>query len=240
MKKFLALMLSLILSALPVCAEESAPAKNAFYGVWNLVAAVDGATSQPTVDFGMEMTLTLNEDGTFEAHANNFGQESSASGSWTEADGIISIEELDLELIIAEDGLRWGKESSYFLFSQENVLSSLDLAARQDVTLSDFNGVWVTTSQQMNDGTIEAISNLPIHTFEILDGSITTTVSTGETATTAGEMDLFRLTTPYLPTADESAEVKTIILRLQPDGHMSFELPIENGHYIFFCEKQTD
>lgn len=103
MKKLTALLLALCLGLMliPAMAEE-----NSVLGTWYLVSV---KTSEAEVDpaaIGMQASVDINEDGTIVTTVAQSGKTQQESGTWTEADGKITVvTENNTSEAVIEDGL---------------------------------------------------------------------------------------------------------------------------------------
>ena len=112
-------------------------------GEWYLGMMTSEEGSYSPSDFGMEITLTLNEDGT--AQVDSMG--SVVDGSWEadgdgwklSADGELRMI-LDEEILVVTDAS--GSDDTVMQFSREKTEAPEASPVRADAALEDFNGTW--------------------------------------------------------------------------------------------------
>ena len=179
MKKFAALLLALCL-CFSLALAESAD----LTGTWYLTEVISGEMSFNPSSIGLDMTITLNADGT--AACDVVGQ--STAGAWS-ADGstvTVTIEDdpmvftlVDGTLVAAAD------ETTTMVFGREPVEAvTIELGeARTDVALEDFNGVWTATVMDML-GMQFSVADMGLSmVITITDGVATIVEGEGEEAT---------------------------------------------------------
>lgn len=139
MKKAFAalLILSMLLSAVAIA--ETADVA----GVWYMVQMQSGETTINPADYGMEVTLTLAEDGTATMVGMNGGDDS--VGTWTISGNIVTVtidgDPLDFTL---EDGkLSASQDEMAMIFSQEAPdVEAFVPAEPVEAAVEDFAGAW--------------------------------------------------------------------------------------------------
>lgn len=132
MKKLLAVLLSMTLLLSSLCCGALAEAAD-ITGEW--YASL----------FGITMTMTVNEDGTYLL---SLPGEEDTTGAWTLNDSSLVLDPgTDNEAAFAYDGesLSANFDDVDFIFTREPVAAFEPAAARTDAALEEFAGVWGTT-----------------------------------------------------------------------------------------------
>lgn len=227
MKKVLSIVLTLMLTA-AMCAV--AFADDAITGEWycNLVKA-QGMETDPS-NMGMEMTLTVNEDGT--ANVAQGGEV--AEGTWADnGDGTYTFDiDGEFAVTIDEEGSLVMANEEYgmeLVFGRERVVSggyeASPVVAAGDI--SEFNGTWNAVSM-IYEGT-----EIPLTT---LDAYVTLVIADGTIDYAQGDLGLNDETTTYEDISETltgelvdgalSAGNGTLLLNLHEDGTLTNETVI--------------
>ena len=156
MKKFVSLFLALCLVVLMVPALAEAD----FTGTWYLVTLnMNGSLIENPAAMGLNMSFTLNEDGT--AVASNNGE--TTDSTWSYEDGKLIID--DLEMVINEDGTITADmgESGYMIFSRvAPEAEEIKIAdPNPDAALEDYAGTWICKYVSVNNMTLD-IQQIPL------------------------------------------------------------------------------
>lgn len=175
MRRIITLFVVLVMALSLTCAMAEA---DGVTGLWYLnIVEYEGVQLDPGA-MGMEMTMTLNADGTAAMTANIVGEEEVTEGSWTqEGDTVTVTADGDPMVFTLSDGNLIGamEDGSVMTFGLERVIleSFAPAAPVADATLADFNGTWhseyVDFSGMM---TVPAGSMGVDITLVILDGAI--------------------------------------------------------------------
>ena len=146
MKKPVSLILAVMIACmmLPVLAEATD-----VVGDWYLTEVQMGEDAMPPSALGMEMTITLNKDGTA-LIVTSYGEEAEEEAdTWALADGVITFtaEEGEAQQFLMEDGLlKYDIGGTYMIFSQE----APEAAALPQVIAAEsedaFLGEWTLTT----------------------------------------------------------------------------------------------
>ena len=135
MKKLIAVLLILALLGTMAMAEAAD-----VVGTWYAVeVVVEGQTFSPA-DFGIEVIVTLNEDGT----ATMDGVGDAAEGTWTIDGDTVTITEKDAEdtvMTLVDGKLTMSTDETTMVFSQEAPEAFVPAAAIE-AALEDFTGIW--------------------------------------------------------------------------------------------------
>lgn len=173
MKRKLTLLLACLMAltmALTGAAESLSPV-----GSWTLTGVeANGMTLDPAM-LGMEITMTLNEDGTAEMGMSGLVEE---GGTWSVEGDVVTVIDPDGEempMTLTEDGsLRAEQDGMAMIFTpatgdegQSLMGAATEVAVLEDVAMEDFNGEW-TAAYAVAQG-IE----VPLDTFGLaMDASI--------------------------------------------------------------------
>ena len=151
MKRKLTLLLTCLMAltmALTGAAESLSPV-----GSWTLTGVeANGETYDPAM-LGMEITMTLNEDGTAEMGMSGLVEE---GGTWSVEGDVVTVIDPDGEempMTFTEDGsLRAEQDGMGMIFTlstgdegQSAIGAAAEVAVLEDVALEDFNGEWTAT-----------------------------------------------------------------------------------------------
>lgn len=230
MKKLFSMLLACLLAlTLPVLAEST----EAFspVGTWYLIgASAQGVTVSPE-QLGMEMSITLNEDGT--ALLTLTGEEDS-TGSWTSDGSTVTVDDgADvIELSVNEDGTLSGEAGgAIMIFATEIPEATPAAAPLEAVALEDFNGEWVAF-KGVAMGAEVPLESLGLNmTFQIADGSVTV-LSNGVGGTVPAALEGNALVVNASP---------AISLYLYDDGTMAFTQESSGMSVdIFFAKSNTE
>jgi len=228
MKKIVALILTLCM--LCTCAFALATAEDVA-GVWYLTAIESDGMELPVSMFGMEMTMTLNTDGTALLESNMAETE---IGTWAmngaQVEVIDAVGEAQL-FDLVDDRLAGEQDGMKMILSREAAeeVVQTESPVKADATREEFNGTWVG-SHVMLMGMQMPMSMLDMGiVLEITsDGVTMTTTEEGVSETQAVEF-----------TFDQGAlTVGELILKLHEDGMMSYTEE-ETGMAMYF-EKSAE
>ena len=151
MKRKLTLLLACLMAltmALTGAAESLSPV-----GTWTLTGVeAEGMTLDPAM-LGMEITMTLNEDGTAQMGMSGLAEE---GGTWSVEGDVVTVIDPDGEempMTLTEDGsLRAEQDGMAMIFTlstgdegQSVIGAAAEVAVLEDVALEDFNGEWTAT-----------------------------------------------------------------------------------------------
>ena len=229
MKKLVSLIIALAMLCLmvPAMAEETLPT-----GEWYLISvSAEGTQVDPAV-FGMEMTLTLNEDGTC-----TMVSEETEEGTWTFEGNTLTITDANSETVLTyEEGLlKLDVSDGYMIFSQEKAtpveLPNVVPAESEDA----FLGNWVMTIAVVGDMAIPA---------EATDMAVTMTVEPGKVTMVNGE-DTVNAETAFeegaLSFTDEESGT-FVKLELNDDGSISYtvEVDAETAMTFYFVKADAE
>ena len=176
--------------------------------------------------FGMTMTLTLNEDGTY---VMDMGDDDPSEGTWKlDGESLIMDEGADGEITFAYDGSSLYADAGdgmEFLFTREPVAAFEPAAARTDATLEEYAGSWTCTLVSMMG------MQLPPELAEIELSMIIDGENVNLTLGLYGEPITADLTAPFadgamtltVPSEYEDEEDTVFTLQLLEDGTMSAE-----------------
>ncbi len=225
LKKFTALLLAVfMLTAL-------ATAQSAEYtGVWYLLSIEsEGVTLNPA-DMGMEMTITLNDDGS--GLVSSTGEEETPA-TWTLEDDVLTVvaEEDPLSLVLNEEGqLVASIEGTTMIFDREPPVAGFEAAAEVAAEdIADFDGTWNITMVNAYGMVVPfaamAESGLEDATVLIENGVLTAFEVTSEEAGTLVDGKLMIGSSM----GDEYAQSVSLL----EDGTLAFNYM----GIIFYCEK---
>ena len=194
MKKMIAVLIAVMMLATTAFAGVAmAAGEEDLTGTWYLHSMKQGGQeidASVLSSMGMNMTLTLNEDGS--ATMEMTGQEEIQEGTWT-ADGNSGVlafgNNLDFtledELIYVQqpaETVEEGQEAQVMVFGREAGEVDLTLApAVEDPQLSDFNGDWNCTT--------EVTFGIPLPMY-LMSSELTMTIEDGKAAVSAASSDL--------------------------------------------------
>lgn len=180
MKKFAALLLALML-CMGLALAETVDVT----GTWHLNEIISGEISINPGVLGMDMSITLNADGT--ATGDVAGE--TGEGTWSMEGGsvIVAMAGDPMTFTLENGNLISIVEGSTMVFSREKAeITTVELGeARTDVTMEDFNGQWNATIVDMMGMQIPVTDMGMLMTITIADGQVTLTEGEGETATTS-------------------------------------------------------
>lgn len=186
--------------------------------------------------FGMVMTMTLNEDGTY---VMDMGDDDPADGTWRlDGDSLIMDEDSDDGLVFAYDGesLYAEAEGIEFLFTREPVELFEAAPARTDAALEEFAGDWSCTLVSMMG------MQMPPEMAEI---EMALSIE-GETATMTlglfGEPETVELPVTFadgaltltIPADYEGGEDSVFTIQLLEDGTMSAASMMFEEEIVFY------
>ena len=186
--------------------------------------------------FGMVMTMTLNEDGTY---VMDMGDDDPADGTWRlDGDSLIMDEDSDDGLVFAYDGesLYAEAEGIEFLFTREPVEVFEAAPARTDAALEEFAGDWSCTLVSMMG------MQMPPEMAEI---EMALSIE-GETATMTlglfGEPETVELPVTFadgaltltIPADYEGGEDSVFTIQLLEDGTMSVASMMFEEEIVFY------
>ena len=210
MKKLASLLVALAM----LCVMLPATAEGIPTGEWYLISMQMGETAVDPAAFGMNLVLTLNEDGTCTMDS---GDGDPAEGTWTFDDNGLTITEADSEQTLAyEDGqLKLDMSDGCMIFSQEKAapveLPQVVPAESEDA----FFGNWVLANVGMG-GMV-----LPAEAAEI---TMTVNIEAGKAVFSTGEDEVTVDTTfadGALTFVDSTSDTE-IKLETTDDGNISF------------------
>ena len=230
MKKLLAVALALAL-LLAACAEAADVA-----GTWYLNALVmNGATVSPAA-FGVEMSITLKEDGTAIAATTN--EAGSGEGTWSiDGDEVtVVIDDQPLALALRDGELVADLVAQTMIFGREKaVAETFEPAPPVAAEIEDFDGEW-ETFQVCISGTY--------YDTAVLDEAITASVK-GGTVTMNGflfsdtqfETALQDGTLVFRAEDAESVLFDALTLRMLEDGSLSLTLNTGADDVVFILRR---
>jgi len=138
MRKILSLVLALCmaLALVPALAESAE-----LTGAWYAATMSQGETTLELAALGMQMTLTLNEDGTATM---DMSGEDLKEGTWKATDtGVdVTIDGSTVSGTLADGELSLAKDGQTILFNREAPKAIEFAEARTDTTLEEFNGTY--------------------------------------------------------------------------------------------------
>lgn len=220
MKKPLSVALSIMLALTLLCSASFAEAVD-FTGTWY------------TRLYGMEMTFTLNEGGSYTAHFDGEDESDETEGVWeATSTGIIFDKGTDEEVVLDYDaqantlsGITSGVE---LVFSRESIAAFELAPARADAAPEEYDGQWVATILCLGDVQAKPQEFQFELRLTVEDGqSILTLVVDGESADLSivpefsdGAMIL------TIEEEDDSAAY-TVVCQMLEDGSMSVTFPEE-------------
>ena len=183
MKKLVSVILALCLAMLMV----SALAEDALTGVWYLVSAESAGVSFTPSAIGMEIVLTMNEDGTFTTATTIAGQTTEESGTWTATDTGANIKDTttgDEKSLVLKDGslvLDMGEEGN-MIFGRTAPEAPAGPETVAAESADQFNGVWKMTTVsmmgiEMNPADLGMSTEV---TYTITDGQVVEESKDGE------------------------------------------------------------
>ena len=191
--------------------------------------------------FGLVMTLTVNEDGTY---VMDMGDDDPADGTWKlDGESMILDEGTDEEVIFAYDGesLYADMEGLEFLFTREPVEVFEAAPARADAALEEFAGTWNCTlvsmmGMQMPPEMAEMELTLTIDGDNVcmivgIFGEPTDVDLTGEFADGA--------LTLTVPSEYEGGEDSVFTIQLLEDGSMSVTTLMMEEELVFYMSSET-
>ena len=176
--------------------------------------------------FGMTMTLTLNEDGTY---VMDMGDDDPSEGTWQLAgQALITDRRADGQITCAYDGSSLYADAGdgmEFLFTREPVAAFEPAAARTDATLEEYAGSWTCTLVSMMG------MQLPPEMAEVEMSLVIDGENVTLTLGLFGEPVTADLTAPFadgamtltVPSEYEDGEDTVFTLQLLEDGTMSAE-----------------
>ena len=183
MKRKLTLLLACLMAltmALTGAAESLSPV-----GSWTLTGVeMQGMTLDPAM-LGMEITMTLNEDGTAEMGMSGLVEE----GTWSMDGDTVTMLDANgdtMTLTLAEDGTLRGEDDGVgmiFTHSGEAAPIANEMVAPEgaleDVALADFNGEWTSTRAVVMGQEVPMEQIGQQMDANIQDGSVTITTTDG-------------------------------------------------------------
>lgn len=180
MKKLAAILLALLL-----CMGLALAETEDLTGTWHLNEVISGEISINPGVLGMDMSITLNADGT----ASGDVAGATGEGTWTMEDGnvVVTMTGDPLTFVLEDGNLVCTLEGSKMVFGREKAeASKVELGeALSDVALEDFNGQWNATIVDMMGMQIPVADMGMQMVITIADGQVTMTEGEGEAATTA-------------------------------------------------------
>lgn len=180
MKKLVALLLALMLCLGTALAETADLA-----GVWYFNEMSAGEMTINPATLGMEMTMTLNEDGT--AAMDTMGEVN--EGTWT-VDGenvVITFDGDPMTFALAEGNLVADQDGTIMTFGREKaeVATFVLGEAKTDATMADYNGTWNATLVDMLGMQLPVAEMGMMMQITVADGKVSVMESEGEEPTTA-------------------------------------------------------
>ena len=201
MKKLLVLTLALAMLLSAAASAETAD----YTGVWYLTSLESEGVTYSPADFGVDMSIEINEDGTTTGISVMGGETQTAEGTWTvEGDGIIITLDGDPASFVLEEGLLTADQDGMkMIFSREKpeIEVFVPAAPMADAAVEDYAGNWSAIKvsyegsyfdtsllgYEINvsiDGTALTVNGFPFsgETFEteFADGALSYTIESSE------------------------------------------------------------
>ena len=179
MKKTIAVLLAVFVMTMSVFAGLTFAAENEdLIGEWHIQSAImDGVEMDASILslMGMDMILTLNEDGSATMNMMSEVEEGTWTGAGTEGTLSFGEEDNELPFTVEDEKLTIEQDGQSMVFGKDTAqFSGVDLApAVADAKAEDFNGVWNATTYVMFG------IPLPIATYGV---EITVTIEDGKAA----------------------------------------------------------
>ena len=204
-------------------------------GAWYLCEAqYKGARFSPAA-IGIEVTLTLNPDGTAQIAQNG----TALPGTWTEADGAILLaDESEQMTLVPGDGALTSTddEGMVMIYRREPAPENpYETPAQTGVALADFDGRWTSVSVDLN-GVLFSIEQIGGAQVFVIDAGQVTLIESGSdpiAVESAFADDSLILTDP-----DGSGI--PMYLRLHEDGTLSARMTDNAGRVVIYFEKTAD
>ncbi len=231
MKKLLALTLALMMACalLPVMAESA----DEYLGDWYLNEMASGDQVIPPSMLGMNMSMTINEDGTV-LIVNAYGEVAEEiNATWTLADGSLIVNEdgVDQTFTLNENGeLVLAMDDGYMMFGREATEVEALPSPIPAETEDEFFGVWMLTTVAMGELIVPA---------ELIGMGMTLTVEAGKaTLTNEGEdgtvTELATMFTDGILVANE--DDTEVIMELNDNGTISINASSEDVNMVLYFE----
>lgn len=181
MKKLVALLLALML-CLGVALAETADVA----GVWYFNEMSDGEMTINPATLGMEMTMTLNEDGTAAAN-DSMGEVT--EGTWA-VDGenvVITFDGDPMTFALVDGNLVGNQDETTMTFGKEKAeVETFVLGeAKTDAVMADYNGTWNATLVDMLGMQLPVAEMGMMMQITVADGKVSVMESEGEEPTAA-------------------------------------------------------
>lgn len=222
MKKLLVLALSLALLLSAAAFAESID----YTGVWYLISLeAEGMTYSPA-DFGMEMSIEINDDGTASGTSVMGGDPQTVEGDWVLADAGITVT-LDGEPanFVMEDGVLSAEQDGMkMVFGREKpeVEAYVPAAAKTDAAVEDYAGSW-TALKVCYEGNYLDTSVLGFGLSVTIDGT-TLTVSGFPFEEETFETEFADGMLSFAVESPEDAIIASVSAQLLEDGTLSFTI----------------
>ena len=235
MKRRIASLLALLLSAALLVGAAAETAGDDFLGTWYLNEALyNGARFSPSA-IGIEVTLILNADGS--ALVVNSGTE--LPGTWSEADGSIILrdESEEMKLVFEDDSIVVdGEDGMRMVYRREpGSENPYEAPMLEEVAFEDFEGDWTAVSVNLN-GVLFTIEQMGVkQAFAIGDGRV---------ELIEGESDPVELEYAQVENAleltDPDGSGVPMRLCLHEDGALSARMEQSGGFVVIYFEKTPD
>ncbi|MBQ8506788.1 MAG: hypothetical protein IJ466_05105 [Clostridia bacterium] len=178
MKKLISAVLALMLVLSALCGAMAEVVD--VTGEWFLTAIKMGEAAMDPAGLGMEITMTLNADGS--ASLNALGVET--AGSWAQEGEkyILTDEEGPMEFTLVNGALESAADESGFVmvFEKEKAEAAPAAAVRTGVSVEDFNGSWDATETEMLGMRVPVEMAGVFMNLNIENGHVTLTTVQGE------------------------------------------------------------
>ena len=226
----LALMVMLVPNAM------AAPASADVIGTWYLNELNMGGTPLNPSDFGMEMTLILNEDNTAVMHMTDEGDQ---IGTWEIAEGQIVLTQDEGETIVlslTDGNLVVDQEGMAMILGREKAESEdVEIApVRTDAVLADFAGQWNLYIMEANGQMVPAAAAAAFG-FDIsltIDGNDVVMAMFGAEQAMEGDVSEGVL----IVTIEDEDETASVSFYLHEDGIISCNLDEDTLLYFIKAE----
>lgn len=228
MKKLMAVAISMIMSIMMLCAGAVAEASDVL-GTWygNM--------------FGISMTLTLNEDGSYTMHMDG---EENTIGTWELAGAELIMDKgTDIEITLAysaeEVSLYAEQDGMELLFTRDMPEAFVAAPVRADAALEEFSGMWVCTLIDiMGMQAPPEIAGINM-SANIVGSTVTLEITEimGEAQTLEGVFAEGALTLA-VPSGIEGIDDTVYVMQLLEDGTMSVSTELMDQTMTYYAEKQ--
>lgn len=200
-------------------------------GEWILTGVEVAGTTFPLSVLGIEMTMTLNADGSVYASGSLEGEDETSSGTWTrDGDAVTIALDGEPEVFIIEDSTLVAEmDGTKMIFSRaDGEQPDSGDGSLNDAVLTDFIGTWSAYEIEMMG------IKLPMETYGVemtfaFDGK-TVSLSSDSTGD-SGETTLF-----YMEGSTLVLEGNTYV-RLHADGTMSISASVEEIDAVFWLKR---